>query len=443
MKRCNACDEEYENNFSFCPLDRSPLNDLAAARVGKETIDDGRRTMDPRQAVNTSGASRRIGLGDDSIENRATAVRREFNVTMISSARLPQRLAAEVSFVAHRIKQAWPEFKRDPIAVGKHGAFAIARRLKALMLAPNVLAATVTAVSLVFAAILTVILLGNATPPRDALADQFDPETVEIVNLIVPNLTQPEGSGVGVGSNGRVGLNAGKGEGSEAGARQSRGGGGSGDHDPLPSQQGKVQQPSEIPAPINPTLPHAALPVAGVDLDPVLFKNLPFSNYGDPRSSSTAPSKGPGEGGAVGAGNGLGNGNGDGNGVGPGRSGNIGDGDNTRGCCGPGGADGNDPRDANRIFRVDQLTQRPRVSFKPEPQYTEEARRNQITGTVILRAVFSASGDVISIRAIKLLPGGLTEKAIAAAHLIRFLPATRNGQPVSVYMQLEYNFNLY
>jgi len=41
------------------------------------------------------------------------------------------------------------------------------------------------------------------------------------------------------------------------------------------------------------------------------------------------------------------------------------------------------------------------------------------------------------------LQGGLTEKAIAAARQIRFVPATRNGQPVSMYMQLEYNFNLY
>ena len=66
-----------------------------------------------------------------------------------------------------------------------------------------------------------------------------------------------------------------------------------------------------------------------------------------------------------------------------------------------------------------------------------------MTGTVILRVVFSASGEVINIHAIKGLPAGLTEKAIAAAHLIRFVPASRNGQRVSVYMQLEYNFNLY
>jgi protein TonB len=87
--------------------------------------------------------------------------------------------------------------------------------------------------------------------------------------------------------------------------------------------------------------------------------------------------------------------------------------------------------------------QRARVIFKPEPQYTEEARKNGTTGTVILRVVFSRTGEVTNIRAMQSLQGGLTEKAIAAARLIRFVPATRNGQPVSMYMQLEYNFNLY
>ena len=61
----------------------------------------------------------------------------------------------------------------------------------------------------------------------------------------------------------------------------------------------------------------------------------------------------------------------------------------------------------------------------------------------MLRVVFSASGEVTSIRAVKSLPGGLTEKAIAAARQIRFVPAMKDGQPVPCYMQLEYNFNLY
>jgi len=89
------------------------------------------------------------------------------------------------------------------------------------------------------------------------------------------------------------------------------------------------------------------------------------------------------------------------------------------------------------------VTERARVIFKPEPQYTEDARRNQITGTVTLRAVFSSSGQVTNIHAVSGLPDGLTERAIAAARSIRFVPATKDGHPVSMWMELQYNFNLY
>ena len=87
--------------------------------------------------------------------------------------------------------------------------------------------------------------------------------------------------------------------------------------------------------------------------------------------------------------------------------------------------------------------ERAHVLSKPEPQYTEDARKNQITGTVVLKVVFASSGEVVQIRAVRTLPFGLTERAIAAARQIRFEPAKRDGQPVSVSMQLEYNFNLY
>ena len=60
-----------------------------------------------------------------------------------------------------------------------------------------------------------------------------------------------------------------------------------------------------------------------------------------------------------------------------------------------------------------------------------------------MRAVFSAGGSVTNIKAVKGLPDGLTEKAIAAARQIRFVPAQKDGRNVSQYIQIEYNFNLY
>ncbi len=96
-----------------------------------------------------------------------------------------------------------------------------------------------------------------------------------------------------------------------------------------------------------------------------------------------------------------------------------------------------------RIFSGKEVTYKARVLMKPEPRYTEEARQNQVTGTVVLRAVFSSSGTITNIRAVSGLPNGLTDRAIAAARQIRFIPAIKDGQFVSMYIQLEYNFNLY
>lgn len=116
----------------------------------------------------------------------------------------------------------------------------------------------------------------------------------------------------------------------------------------------------------------------------------------------------------------------------------MGGGDPQDGCCGPGRGRGTDATFTNR-----EVEQRARLLSKPEPHYTEEARRNQISGTVMLRVVFSSTGEVSQINALRTLPFGLTERAIAAARQIKFVPAMKGGRPVSVHMQLEYNFNLY
>jgi TonB family protein len=83
------------------------------------------------------------------------------------------------------------------------------------------------------------------------------------------------------------------------------------------------------------------------------------------------------------------------------------------------------------------------ILFKEKAKYTEEARQNKIQGTVVLSAVFTSDGQVTSVRVIRGLPDGLTEKAIEAAKKIRFQPATKNGAAVTVRGQLEFTFNLY
>ena len=95
------------------------------------------------------------------------------------------------------------------------------------------------------------------------------------------------------------------------------------------------------------------------------------------------------------------------------------------------------------LYTGKDVEKKARLGMKPEPRYTEAARKNQVTGTVVLKAVFTSAGNVSNIRTVSSLPDGLTENAIAAARKIKFLPAMKDGHYVSMWMQLEYNFNLY
>lgn len=247
---------------------------------------------------------------------------------------------------------------------------------------------------------------------------------------------------------GTAGLNKGSGGGSKPKPERAAGGGGGGREEAKPASFGKVPQASlDVPQvvapdpkpvlPKNPALPVAATVVADPMLVPPDARMLP---YGDYKSKSTDPSSGPGSGNGIGTGQGGGIGPGEGGGLGPGRGGNIGGGDFNAGGGGPGGPGGGD---YNRIFTGREVTSKARLISKPEPQYTEEARKNQITGTVVLKCVFSSNGTVTNIRTVSGLPYGLTERAIAAARQIKFVPATKDGHQVSMWMQLEYNFNLY
>jgi TonB family protein len=86
---------------------------------------------------------------------------------------------------------------------------------------------------------------------------------------------------------------------------------------------------------------------------------------------------------------------------------------------------------------------RPTILYKEKAAYTEEARANEVQGTVILNVVFGADGTIGDIRVVRGLTNGLTDQAIKAAQAIRFSPATVDGKPVSVRGNLEFSFNLY
>ncbi len=99
--------------------------------------------------------------------------------------------------------------------------------------------------------------------------------------------------------------------------------------------------------------------------------------------------------------------------------------------------------DYQKVFNGRDVTQKARILSKPEPRYTEAARKAGVIGPVVLRAVFASNGEVTHLVVTRPLGYGLTTQAVKAARLIKFDPAMKDGHPVSMYMQLEYHFTLY
>jgi TonB family protein len=96
--------------------------------------------------------------------------------------------------------------------------------------------------------------------------------------------------------------------------------------------------------------------------------------------------------------------------------------------------------DGERIYKGEEVDKKAYIIKKPEPRYTEAARKAGIKGKVILRAILSSDARVTHIEVLSGLPMGLTESAVAAAKTIKFLPARKDGAAVSEWVKLEYNY---
>ena len=150
-----------------------------------------------------------------------------------------------------------------------------------------------------------------------------------------------------------------------------------------------------------------------------MASNMP---WGDPQGVLGPPSNGPGTGGGIGSGEGTGIGSGKGGGLGPGEGG------------GPGGG----------VFSVGGNVSAPIPIYKPEPAYSEEARKAKYQGTVVLWIVVDAQGNVNhDVRVVKPLGLGLDEKAVETVRTWKFKPAMRNGVPVPVRVIVEVSFRLF
>lgn len=95
------------------------------------------------------------------------------------------------------------------------------------------------------------------------------------------------------------------------------------------------------------------------------------------------------------------------------------------------------------VFYPEQiLVHKAEIISIPTPEYTEEARRNGVSGVVTLEVALYSWGEAVVTDVIKGLPHGLTEKAKEAARQIKFKPATTaEGHPVSQQKLITFKFS--
>jgi TonB family protein len=192
------------------------------------------------------------------------------------------------------------------------------------------------------------------------------------------------------------------------------GGGGGGNKMPDPPKKIEIKK-AEVPKPPEPTpIPQEAPPPEPVNIPVQTLNAAPVVAPGvltpNPDTLST------------GSGSGSGAGPGQGSGIGPGFGGGTG-----------GGA-----------FKPGNGVLLPQPLREVKPQYTADAMRAKVQGTVLLECVVLPDGTVGSIEVVRSLDAtfGLDQEAIKAAKQWRFRPGTRFGEPVAVLVTIELTFTL-
>ncbi len=198
------------------------------------------------------------------------------------------------------------------------------------------------------------------------------------------------------------------------------GGGGGGNRMKFPSKKAEALIPvaKAAPTPIpmaKPADPPPALDLPAKPTDAVMV--IPGAD-----TTGDSLSRGPGSGGGYGTGTGTGIGPGSGSGLGPGWGGGTGG-----GAYQPG----------NGVTPPEALTE-------VKPQYTADAMRAKIQGTVVVECIVQPDGTVTNVKVIRSLDPvfGLDLEAIKAARQWRFRPGRRLGQPVAVWINIALDFTL-
>jgi protein TonB len=206
------------------------------------------------------------------------------------------------------------------------------------------------------------------------------------------------------------------------------GGGGVKAPAPAPKAQRKGNSPLDSPVPIKRS-PVFGDPPPRPKPDPLPEVVAPVVQVAASRedragvvepTASQADSRGQGDAGGVGTGTGVGIGEGTGAGIGAGEDRGVGGGP----------------------YRPGSGVLPPSLLREVKPDYTEDARRRNVSGEVLMEIVVKRDGTVGDVKVLDGLGYGLDERAVVAVRQWRFSPATLHGKAVDVIVEVSMEFRL-
>ncbi len=209
------------------------------------------------------------------------------------------------------------------------------------------------------------------------------------------------------------------------------GGGGGGNKMKEPPRKAELPGKDKLTVPVE-KKPSFEQQQAKVEPNPIEQLNIPAKELAsaldsvpgaiEAPSGPPTVSQGSGSGGGAGTGTGTGIGPGSGSGLGPGSGGGTGGG----------------------VYKPGNGVTTPVVLKEVKPQYTSDAMRAKVQGSVWLECVVRPDGSVGDVKVIRSLDStfGLDLEAMKAARQWRFRPGTRMGEPVSVQVIIQLDFTL-
>lgn len=98
----------------------------------------------------------------------------------------------------------------------------------------------------------------------------------------------------------------------------------------------------------------------------------------------------------------------------------------------------NGDRIVSDVVRRNGGVKAPRATYTPDPEYPKNQR---LTGKVILQLIVDRTGHASAMIVEKTFAPGYDEAAAAAVHTWKFAPATREGEPIPVVVNVEVEFH--